>query len=214
MLNPAIGICAPGWPFIGIAVFSAILTAILGWKWATVLLWAFCLFTVYFFRDPERVIAEGPDIAVSPADGTIIGIERRDDPASGQEVQCISIFMSVFNVHVNRVPVQCRIQAIRYIPGKFFNASLDKASTDNERCIWSLEDGEGNNWTMVQIAGLIARRIVPWAQPDDKLARGERFGMIRFGSRVDLYLPSSYAPAVVKGDKVLGGESVIARKQG
>lgn len=212
MLKPAVGIAAEGWPFIGIAAFTAVLTAILGWRWPTVILWLFCLFTIYFFRDPERVIAEGPDIAVSPADGAVVAIGLKRDPMTGEERQCISIFMSIFNVHVNRSPVEAEVESILYIPGKFLNASLDKASEDNERCAWLLCQPNGEKWTAVQIAGLIARRIVPRAQQNDKLARGERFGMIRFGSRVDLYLPASYAPAVEKGQKVLGGETIIARK--
>lgn len=213
MVRSSIGICSAGWPFIGILAFTALLTAILGWRWATLILWALCLFTVYFFRDPERVIAAGAGIAVSPADGTVIGLEYRRDPFSNEEVQCISIFMSVFNVHVNRSPVAGTVEAIRYIPGKFFNASLDKASNDNERCLWQLRTPEGESWTVVQIAGLIARRIVPYAQMGDSLGRGDRFGMIRFGSRVDLYLPKSYAPAVEKGATVFGGQSVIAEKK-
>lgn len=212
MLKAGIGICPEGLPFIGIFGFTALLAAILGWRWPTVLLWALCIFTIYFFRDPARVITEGEGIAVSPADGTVVKIELRRDPFTNEEAQCVSIFMSVFNVHVNRAPVACKVKSIRYIPGKFFNASLDKASTDNERCLWQLEAEKGQLWTMVQIAGLIARRIVPRAQLGDDLLRGERMGLIRFGSRVDLYLPNDYVPAVDKGAKVYGGQTVIARK--
>lgn len=212
MLRASMGIAPEGWPFVFIAAFTAVLTAILGWRWPAVVFWVLCLFIMYFFRDPERVIAEGPHIAVSPADGTVIKIAIRPDPFSGEEVQCISIFMSVFNVHVNRAPVACEVQSIRYVPGKFFNASWDKASTDNERCAWLLKGDDDALWTMVQIAGLIARRIVCRARPGDDLFRGERLGLIRFGSRVDLYLPRGYVPAVEEGAKVVGGESVIAHK--
>lgn len=212
MLKPAVGICPEGWPFIGIFGFTALLAAILEWLWPAVALWFFCLFSLYFFRDPERVIAEGPDIAVSPADGTVIRIELRRDPFSNKEVRCVSIFMSIFNVHVNRAPVAAKVESIRYFPGKFFNASLDKASTDNERCAWLLRDGDNRSWTMVQIAGLVARRIVCRATQGDALVRGERVGLIRFGSRVDLYLPEGYVPAVQKGARVFGGETIIARR--
>lgn len=212
MLKPTPEICPEGWPFIGIAAFTATLCAMLGWVWPTLALWLLCVFTIYFFRDPVRVIAAGPDIAVSPADGTVVAIEPRRDPFTGEEAQCVCIFMSIFNVHVNRAPVACAVRDIRYIPGKFFNASLDKASTDNERCLWRLEDKQGLGWTMAQIAGLIAQRIVGRAQQGDQLARGEKMGMIRFGSRVDLYLPAGYLPAVSTGAKVFGGQSIIARK--
>lgn len=212
MLKPSLGISPEGWPFIGILAFTALLTAIFGWRWPTFVFWLCCLFSLYFFRDPERVIVEGPGIAASPADGTIVRIETRRDPFTNEERQCVSIFMSIFNVHVNRAPVACKVESIRYFPGKFFNASLDKASTDNERCALSVRDAEDKHWTIVQIAGLIARRIVCRTQPGDDLARGQRFGLIRFGSRVDLYLPAGYSPAVRPGDKVFGGETVIARK--
>lgn len=212
-MKSTVGICAEGWPFIGVAAFTALLCALLGWRWAAVIFWVFCLFTLWFFRDPQRVIAEGGGLAVSPADGTVIGIEWRKDPFTQADVQCISIFMSVFNVHVNRSPITATVSQIRYIPGKFFNASLDKASLDNERCLWALQEKDGTSWTVVQIAGLIARRIVPYAEQGDNLERGERFGMIRFGSRVDLYLPESYVPMVESGTAVVGGETVVARKR-
>ncbi len=144
-----------------------------------------------FFRDPERVVPYEDDVAVSPADGRIIRIERRIDPVTGESRQCVCVFMNVFNVHVNRAPVTGTISAIKYHPGKFFNASLDKASTDNERCEYQVTDANGDTWTFVQIAGLVARRIVCRVERGDELTRGERFGMIRFGSRVDLYLPDS-----------------------
>lgn len=212
MLKPALGISLEGFPYIGIFAFTALLTAIFGWRWPTLVFWLLCLFSLYFFRDPERVIAEGPGIAVSPADGTIVKIQLRRDPFSNEEVQCVSIFMSIVNVHVNRAPVGCTVESIRYFPGTFFNASLDKASTDNERCALSIRDGDGKHWTIVQIAGLVARRIVCRVQPGDNLTRGQRFGLIRFGSRVDLYLPADYTPLVHIGDKVFGGETVIASK--
>ena len=120
--------------------------------------------------------------------------------------------MNVLNVHVNRSPVAGRVAAIAYHPGKYINAAFDKASTDNERCAYSLEDAAGASWTMVQIAGLVARRIVCRVDPGDSLDRGQRFGMIKFGSRVDLYLPEGYAPAVSIGQKVLAGQTVLAAR--
>ena len=166
----------------------------------------------FSFRDPERVVPSEDDIAVSPADGRVIRVEPKADPITGEVRPCISIFMNVFNVHVNRSPVAGRVEAIRYFPGKFFNAALDKASTDNERCAYLVRDDGGRSWVMVQVAGLIARRIVCRVEEGDTLARGERYGMIRFGSRVDLYLPPDYSAVVANGDVVAAGESILARK--
>ena len=212
MRKPGFAICPEGFAAIGLCAFSAIFFALLEIEWAALLFWLLLLFALHFFRDPERVAPEENDVAASPADGTIVRIAEKIDPF-GESATCISIFMSVFNVHVNRAPVNCTVQAIRYFSGKFFNASLDKASEDNERCAWLLAGSDGSRWCMVQIAGLIARRIVCRAEPGDRLERGERLGMIRFGSRVDLYLPPDYMPAVQKGDKVFGGETIIARKK-
>lgn len=182
------------------------------WFMTTVflLLFAFCL---HFFRDPERVVPTAPDLAVSPADGKIIKVQHMPDPFTGEPRQCICVFMNVFSVHVNRAPVAGTVAAISYHPGKYLNAAWDKASTDNERCAYNMQDTEGRHWTMVQIAGLIARRIVCRVDEGDSLARGERFGMIKFGSRVDLYLPDDYVPSVSVGEQVFAGQSVLARKR-
>lgn len=208
------GIAPEGWPFIGLTVFTSLLLSIAGCWPGAILGWLVTLFCLYFFRDPERVIPQAQGLAVSPADGRVIRIEPRPDPFSGKERPCISIFMNLFSVHVNRAPVASTVAEVRYWPGKFFNASLDKASTDNERCGWRLADEDGRLWAMTQIAGLVARRIVCRAEPGDVLTRGERVGMIRFGSRVDLYLPEGYVPAVHVGDKVFAGESPIANRSG
>lgn len=213
MHKPTIGIAPEGAPFIGMAAFTSLLCAIMECWALAVFFWILAIFAIYFFRNPERVVPHEPGAAVSPADGRVVKIESRPDPFGEEPRQCISVFMSVFNVHVNRAPVAGEVKDIRYFPGKFFNASLDKASTDNERCAWRLA-GKGEEWIMVQIAGLIARRIVPWAEFGDSLARGERIGLIRFGSRVDLYLPKDYAPAVDLGAKVFAGQTIIARKSG
>ncbi len=205
------GLTPEGLPCISLLALSALIFALIDWPAPALSCLAGCWFSVHFFRDPERVVPQGAGIAVSPADGKIIRIEERPDPFTDKKVTCVCIFMNVFSVHVNRAPVACVVREIRYWPGKFFNASLDKASKDNERCAYHLCAEDGQSWTMVQIAGLIARRIVCRAEEKDSLARGERLGMIRFGSRVDLYLPGHYAPVARIGEQVSAGQSVIAR---
>lgn len=207
-----VALCPEGAAAIAITAFSALIFAILSWPVLAVLCWILFIFSMHFFRDPERVAPQERGVACSPADGTVIRIEKRMDPFGGSERQCISIFMSIFNVHVNRAPVNCIVKAIRYHEGLFFNASFDKASSDNERCSWLLQGEDGEQWTLVQIAGLIARRIVCRAKVGEELVMGERIGMIRFGSRVDLYLPSDYSPAIETGARVYGGQTIIARK--
>jgi phosphatidylserine decarboxylase len=149
---------------------------------------------------------------VSPADGRVIGVQTAADPVSREKKTRISIFMNVFNVHVNRSPVNGTLKQVSYIPGKFFNASLNKASRDNERSLLVISDQDGQEWTMVQIAGLVARRIVCWAEPGDDLDQGERVGMIKFGSRVDLYFPDGYEVLVSKGHRAVGGQTLLARR--
>ncbi len=212
MNKPGIGLAPEGAPIIGLLTVVSLCFAILDWWPVTLIALVLLWFSVHFFRDPERVVPQEKDIAVSPADGRVIHIESRTDPMSGEERQCVSIFMNIFSVHVNRAPVTGTVTGIRYLPGKFFNAAWDKASTDNEQCIWQMKDEEGADWTFVQIAGLIARRIVPHAEQGDALLRGQRFGMIRFGSRVDVYLPADYNPAVRIGEDVFAGQTVLAKK--
>ena len=207
------GITPEGWPTIGITALTALVFACLGWPVPAVLALALCWFAFHFFRDPERVVPTAPGLAVSPADGRVIRIERKPDPLTGDERTCISIFMNVFSVHVNRAPVTGTVEEVRYWPGKFLNAAVDKASSENERCACLLRDSDGAQWTCVQIAGLIARRIICRADEGDTLARGQRFGMIRFGSRVDLYVPEGYLPAVCIGEKVFAGQSILAQKR-
>ncbi|MBP3729968.1 MAG: phosphatidylserine decarboxylase family protein [Mailhella sp.] len=213
MNKPSFALAPEGAPLIGFLTVVSLCCAMLRCLPATVLALTALFFTLHFFRDPARVIPQAPGIAVSPADGRVIKIEEREDPMTGGRRMCISIFMNVFNVHVNRVPVAGVITGINYIPGKYFNASFDKASTDNERCLWLMDEADGTRWTFVQIAGLVARRIVPHAEKGDELRRGQRFGMIRFGSRVDVYLPDSYEPAVHVGSTVLAGQTIIAGKR-
>ncbi|MDR1242532.1 MAG: phosphatidylserine decarboxylase family protein [Deltaproteobacteria bacterium] len=214
MRKPSIGIAAEGYYSIFLSAFSSLIFAIMGcWPMAFLLL-LLTIFAGHFFRDPERIVPVAPGLAVSPADGKVIRIENRPDPINGQERMCISIFMNVFSVHVNRMPVAGTIRAVAYRPGSFVNAALDKASRDNEQCCCNVQDEEGNYWQMAQIAGLVARRIVCRVDEGDTLARGERYGMIKFGSRVDLYIPDGYKPSVKIGESVTAGSSVLARKAG
>lgn len=213
MHKPTIGLSLEGLPFIFLTAVATLTFALLDcWFMATVLLVAL-FFVLNFFRDPERVVPQEAGVAVSPADGKVIKVQTMRDPLTGEDRTAICVFMNVFNVHVNRMPVAGRIVRISYFGGKFLNASFDKASTDNERNALLVEDGNGQAWTMVQIAGLIARRIICWGEEGDSLARGQRFGLIKFGSRVDLYLPPEYEPSVRIGEKVFAGQSILARKR-
>lgn len=211
MRPSGLGITPEGWPCIGFLAFSSLICAILAWPAMALLLLLGSWFALHFFRDPERVTPQEAGIAISPADGTVVRIDTRTDPFGRTSCQCISVFMNVFNVHVNRSPMAGTVEDIRYCPGKLMNASMDKASDENERCAYNVRLSEGDCFSMVQIAGLIARRIVCRAEVGDTLRRGQRFGMIRFGSRVDFYLPRGYKPCVEIGDKVFAGQSVIAR---
>jgi len=212
MHTPSVGITPEGWPFIGLCAFSSGIFALIGCWWLALVFLALTWFSAYFFRDPERVTPGGPGLAVSPADGKVIAVGPRADPLTGEQRICICIFMNVFSVHVNRAPVEAEVDGIRYHPGKFFNASFDKASTDNERCAYLLRDADGGTWTMIQIAGLIARRIVCRTVEGDRLARGQRYGLIRFGSRVDLFIPAGYTPVCAVGDQVFAAQSIVAHK--
>jgi len=205
-----------GWPFVAGSFAGAV---ILGWLWAP-LFWLGLLFTAwcaYFFRDPQRVTPVSAELVIAPADGRVSAVRAAVPPSElglGEAPrQRVSIFMNVFNCHVNRAPVAGRAMRIVHKPGQFLNAELDKASDDNERngLVISSERGEV---AVVQIAGLVARRIVCWARPDVQLAAGERFGLIRFGSRVDVYLPDGAKVAVVPGQTAIAGETVIARYDG
>ncbi len=211
MHKPSIGLSLEGMPFIFFTTVATLIFALIGcWIMAVALL-VILFFVLNFFRDPERVVPQDAGAAVSPADGKVVKIETMRDPLSGEDRTTICVFMNVFNVHVNRMPVAGRVARIAYFGGKFFNASLDKASSDNERNAVLIEDASGRTWTMVQIAGLIARRIICWTGSGDELARGQRFGLIKFGSRVDLYLPPEYAPCVNIGEKVFAGQTILAR---
>lgn len=213
MKNESIGIAKEGYPIIGLLAVSALVFACFKCPFGAVVFLVLLWFSVFFFRDPERVVPTAKNLAVSPADGKVIRIWKREDPVSGEEKTCISVFMNLFSVHVNRSPITGKLQKIVYYPGKFLNASFDKASTDNERCAYQMTDEDGLSWEFVQISGLVARRIVCRADEGDELVRGERFGMIRFGSRVDVYIPEQYESAVKIGEQVFAGQSVLAKKK-
>ncbi|MBI5562835.1 MAG: phosphatidylserine decarboxylase family protein [Deltaproteobacteria bacterium] len=180
--------------------------------WLELIFVPILLFVINFFRDPERRIPEDEDAIVSPADGRVIKAERtRDDRFLNADAIKISIFMNVFNVHVNRAPARGMVSKVAYNPGKFFNASFDKASMENEQNAVIMDVAGGGRIAFNQIAGLIARRIVCYVKPGGALEKGERFGMIRFGSRVDVFVPVGCVLAVKVGDKVSAGSSIIAR---
>ena len=173
------------------------------------------IWVYYFFRDPERVILNDDNFLVSPADGEVIKVEEVDGPKElnleNKKFQKISIFMNVFDCHVNRIPCEGKIEEILYKPGKFFNASLDKASEDNERNYYKIKDNHNNDIILVQIAGLVARRIVCETSKDQELKQGDRVGMIRFGSRADIYY-ENYKPLVKVGQRAISGETLLAQK--
>ncbi len=216
------GVAKEGWPIIaGFVVFWAVATLGATWAWA----WAWaglgvgvlgavlCGWCVWFFRDPERAAPQGEHLVVSPADGVVCLIDRASPPAEvglgAVRLDRVCVFMNVFNVHVNRSPVGGRVRRIAYRAGKFLNASLDKASEANERSAMVVELGDGRCVVAVQIAGLVARRIVSRVREGATLARGERYGLIRFGSRVDVYVPEGTRLRVGVGERMVAGESVL-----
>jgi len=208
----AVPLAPEGIPLIGAAAFVTTVFALLGMAVPAISGLVVSLFFGYFFRDPDRVVPQTELAVVAPADGKVIAVSPVDRSPLGEgDVIKISIFMNVFNVHVNRMPVAGRVSRVAYHPGKFVAASLDKASDDNERNALEIEMDDGRTLGVVQIAGLIARRIVCRVQEDDVLERGQRFGVICFGSRVDLYLPSDSTPGVSTGDKVSAGSSIVAQ---
>lgn len=203
-------VAVEGYPFIALFAFITLVFALLGWGFFTLLCLALTLFTVYFFRDPERSTTSEPGAVVAPADGKVIFVG--EVPAThGLKDSAIkvSIFMSVFNVHVNRVPYSGKVVEMFYNRGEFFNAALDKASLHNEQAGILLETPEGARLLFVQIAGLIARRIVTYPVVGDLLERGVRYGLIRFGSRVDIYFPRNADLLVQLGDRTVAGETVL-----
>jgi phosphatidylserine decarboxylase len=213
MMYPHPIIAKEGWPYLALVGAVTLLVHYLGgitWSWP---LWIIFIFVLQFFRDPQRIAALGRDLVLSPADGRIVVVEKANDPYAGREALKISVFMNVFNVHSNRSAVSGLVKEIQYFPGKFVNADLDKASTENERNAVVI-DANGQIVTLVQVAGLIARRILCYIHVGDRLKAGERYGFIRFGSRVDVYLPLTAEPLVSVGDKVFATNTALARVPG
>ena len=213
MMYPHPIIAKEGWPYLALVGAVTLLVHYLGgitWSWP---LWIIFIFVLQFFRDPQRIATLGRDLVLSPADGRIVVVEKANDPYAGREALKISVFMNVFNVHSNRSAVSGLVKEIQYFPGKFVNADLDKASTENERNAVVI-DANGQIVTLVQVAGLIARRILCYINVGDRLKAGERYGFIRFGSRVDVYLPITAEPLVSVGDKVFATNTALARVPG
>ena len=204
-------IAREGWAFVALVLAVALALSFAHLWILAVLAWLALAFIVQFFRDPPRRIPRDPNAVLSPADGRVVRVEQTRDPYLDRDALKISVFMNVFNVHSNRSPVDGTVVAAWYNAGSFVNAALDKASIENERSALHLRSAVGRDVTCVQIAGLIARRILCYAKPGDTLTRGERYGFIRFGSRVDVYLPLDAEPQAALGDKVYAAESVIAR---
>jgi phosphatidylserine decarboxylase len=203
-------IAREGWPYLGIAGGVALLVTVLA-GWWSLPFWIGALFVLQFFRDPPREIPADPALVTSPADGRVIVVGKAMDPYLQREALKVSVFMNVFNVHSNRAPVAGEVKERWYFPGRFFNAALDKASLDNERNALWLRMADGQDVTCVQVAGLIARRILCYVEPGSALRKGQRFGFIRFGSRVDLYLPLDAEVTAAIGEKVYAAETVLAR---
>jgi phosphatidylserine decarboxylase len=207
-----IPVAREGIPFIGAAIFITFISAILG---QGILAWLFVIVTLFvghFFRDPQRVTCGEHSDVVSPADGKVIGIERVAEARFVEKpCQKISVFMSVFDVHVNRIPHSGVVQGICYQKGRFLAANLAKAGRENEQNWLWMQADSGHDIVMTQVAGLIARRIVCWPSVGDRVSRGERFGMIRFGSRMDLYVPENSEILVSRGDHVCAGETILCR---
>ena len=203
-------IAREGWLFVGLALVVAIGLSFTPWWPLTALAWLAVLFVVQFFRDPPRVVPQQTNAVLAPADGRVLRVEKARDPYLERDAIMISIFMNVFNVHSNRAPVAGAVREVVYTAGLFVNASFDKASTGNERNAVVLRTDAGTDVTCVQIAGLIARRILCYVKTGDRLEAGQRYGFIRFGSRVDVYLPVDATPRVAPGDKVSATSTILA----
>ena len=210
MKKPHVPVALEGLPFILFAAFATLIAALAGGKALALAGLALTAFVLYFFRDPSRVVPHEDNLLVAPADGRVILIEQvEDERYLKAKAQKLSIFMNVFDVHVNRAPLAGRVERIDYAPGRFYSADSPRAALENETCAVVLDAGGGRRLACVQMAGLIARRIVCWAEPGDTLAKGVRFGLIRFGSRVDLYLPLDLRLELKRGQRVKAGETVL-----
>lgn len=211
MKNQHQPVAVEGYPFIGLFAFFALFFAAVGWYCLATIGLGLTLFAVYFFRNPDRFPPEDEKAIVAPADGKIIFVGKVPENRyyGGEEVTKVSIFMNVFNVHVNRMPLTAKVVDQFYNKGRFFNASLDKASLENEQSGLLLETADGIKILCVQIAGLVARRIVSYPETGETIDRGKRYGLIRFGSRVDLYFPEGVEVTAKLGEKTVAGESVV-----
>jgi phosphatidylserine decarboxylase len=203
-------IAREGWPFLAIAIAVALALTWAQWWVLALVAWLAAIFVLQFFRDPGRTVPQQADAVLSPADGRVVKVERAHDPYLDREALKISVFMNVFNVHSNRSPIDGKVIGAWYHAGSFLNAALDKASLENERNALHIRRADGADVTCVQIAGLIARRILCYTKAGDALARGQRYGFIRFGSRVDVYLTTDARPSVAVGDKVHATETILA----
>ncbi|MHA7679712.1 phosphatidylserine decarboxylase [Cupriavidus sp. PET2-C1] len=204
-------IAREGWPFLAGAFVISLLVQVSAGFWWAFPLWIITLFVLQFFRDPPRSIPAQPNAVLAPADGRIVVVEKTMDPYAGREALKISVFMNVFNVHSNRVSVDGKVEKVEYFPGKFVNADLDKASLENERnAVVIRRAADGKVVTLVQVAGLVARRILCYTRVGETLSRGQRYGFIRFGSRVDVYLPVDARPRVTIGEKVSASSTILA----
>ena len=202
-----------GWPYIAASLLASMGVWSLWGFGLSIPLWVISVFVIQFFRDPPRQVPTQENAILSPADGRIVKVERCTDPYAQREALLISVFMNVFNVHSNRSSVNGEVLTVQYFPGLFVNADLDKASTENERnavVINASVEGQNHTVTLVQVAGLIARRILCYVNPGQSLRKGQRYGFIRFGSRVDVYLPLTATPCVAPGDKVSATTTILA----
>lgn len=215
MKTPRVPVALEGYPFVLFAAFATLVLALLDLAAAALLCLLATAFVAWFFRDPDRVGPDRADAFVAPADGKVIVAEEVDDHRFVQgRAYKVSIFMNIFNVHVNRVPYRGKVEQVLLRPGKFYAADSERGSLQNENCALTILAENNLRYGVVQMAGLIARRIVCWAEKGDELATGQRYGLIRFGSRVDLYLPLQVELRVRKGDRVSAGETVIGSLAG
>lgn len=210
MKKPNIPVALEGYPFILFGAFTTLVFALLEIEYAAIAALVVTAFVLWFFRDPERVTPVEENGFICPADGKVIIAEKQfDDRFLNKEVMKLSIFMNVFNVHVNRMPFSGKIDKVLLKPGKFYSADTEKGALQNEYCAMTVTTENNIKYCVVQVAGLIARRIICWAEQGDSLIAGQRYGLIRFGSRVDLYLPADFDLSVKKGDKVRAGETIL-----
>jgi phosphatidylserine decarboxylase len=210
MLTPQVPVAKEGYPFIGFAAFCTLVMAILNLPVVAIILLIVTTFILCFFRDPERFVPPAEDALVSPADGKVLLVEKISGSIFTEgEAHKISIFMNVFNVHVNRIPFSGKVEKVLHKTGKFYSADSERGGLENEQCATVITTSEGKKLVFVQIAGLIARRIICWLEPGDEVIKGKRFGLIRFGSRVDLYLPIETNISITAGEKVRAGETIL-----